>query len=294
MNQQKVSKKLPIKIIINTYTNWRDDRTIRLGAGIAYYGVFAIVPVFTLMFAVAAFFYSVQDIQIFIGDSLGRILGEDLLNAINLILNRVITDEVQNTAIGAGIIGVIALLISASFMFVALQDAFDVIWHNPVRLGFKKWIRKYAWSYIVVVVLSLLLLSAILLRTAATYITSVFPDQLIAFEWIGNVAITIATWALGVFVLALIYKLLIYESVAWRIILFGATITSFLIYIGTWLLSVYISNYGGSSVSGTLGTVLLLLVWIYYEAQIVLAGAQFIKTLQQHKKNLPWLHSQKN
>ena len=281
--------KLPVRIVLKTYKNWRDDRTLRLGAGIAYYGVFAIVPVVTLMFAVAAYFFSIQDIQVFISESLGRILGDELLDTVNLLLKEITVEEAQSNAIGAGIIGAITLLISASFMFVALQDAFDTIWHNPVRLGFKKWLRKYAWSYIVVILLSLLLLSAIIVRSVATYITSVLPNQFTAFEWLSNITVTIATWALGVFVLALLYNFLIYERVTWRILLFGATVTSILIYFGTWLLGIYISNYGNNSVGGTLGSVLLLLVWIYYQAQIILIGAQFIKTLQQYKKKLPWL-----
>jgi membrane protein len=80
---------------------------------------------------------------------------------------------------------------------------------------------------------------------------------------------------------------LTFEKVPWRIILFGAAATSILLYFGTWLLGLYISNYAGASVGGALGSVLLLLLWVYYEAQMVLIGSQFIKTLYENSSKLP-------
>jgi membrane protein len=293
-SKNKLLNNLPIRLILQTYNNWRDDRTMRLGAGIAYYGVFAIVPMITLMVVVAAYFYSTQDIKIFISDALTRIMGNDLSIAINQIIEKAVSSDVKSTVTGTSIIGLIALFFSASFIFVAFQDALDVIWHNSVRLGFRKWVKRYLWAYIVVLLASTLLFAAILINSVGSFLSSIFPGQFLIVDFIENATITIATWVVGTFVLSLIYKLLIYQKVKWRVLLLGSSITAILIYVGTWLLGLYISNYASSSLSGALGAVLLLLLWVYYEAQIALIGAQLIKTLHYSADKLPTkLHSKK-
>lgn len=282
-----LNKYLPINIVLQTYKNWRDDRTLRLGAGIAYYGVFAIIPMFTLMLGVTAYFYSSQDIKEFVSDVLVRLFGNELAFAINQIVERVFSENLQDVFASISILGVAGLFIGASLIFVAFQDALDVIWKNEIRLGLKAWIKKYLWAYIVVLVSSSLLFLIFLVNSIGSVLTSVFPGQFIVFEYIESIILSAATWIVGVLVLSVIYRLLIYKKISWSILIFASAITSVLIFVGTWALGIYIRSYGGNSVGGALGAVLLLLVWVYYEAQIALIGAQLIKTLNENKKKLP-------
>jgi membrane protein len=282
-----IKKSLPISLITKTYKNWRNDRTLRLGAGIAYYGVFAIIPMFTLMLGVAAYFYSTQDVKNFVSDVLVRIFGGELFSAINQIVDRAFSSETQDILTGASIIGVISLIVAASFIFVAFQDALDFIWKNDVRLGIKAWLKRYIWAYLVVMVASLLLFLVFLVNSIGSVLSSIFPGQFVVIEFLENVAVTVSSWVVGILILAFIYRLLIYKKVQWRILIFGSAVTSILIFVGTWALGLYIRNYSGSSVSGALGGVLLLLIWVYYESQIALIGAQFIKTLDENKDKLP-------
>jgi membrane protein len=282
-----IKKSLPISLITKTYKNWRNDRTLRLGAGIAYYGVFAIIPMFTLMLGVAAYFYSTQDVKNFVSDVLVRIFGGELFSAINQIVDRAFSSETQDILTGASIIGVISLIVAASFIFVAFQDALDFIWKNDVRLGIKAWLKRYIWAYLVVMVASLLLFLVFLVNSIGSVLSSIFPGQFVVIEFLENVAVTVSSWVVGILILAFIYRLLIYKKVQWRILIFGSAVTSILIFVGTWALGLYIRNYSGSSVSGALCGVLLLLIWVYYESQIALIGAQFIKTLDENKDKLP-------
>lgn len=286
---KKVKKSIPFQIIKKTYVNWRNDRTLRLGAGIAYYGVFAIVPLFTLMVGVTTYFYSIDDVKDFINEALVRILGEDLFVAIEQIVENTYSSETHGLFASTSIIGVIALFFTASFIFVAFQDAMDAIWGNEVRLGFWPWIKRYLWAYIVVLVASTLMVSFFIINSIGSLFASIFPEGQLSkiVEIVEGIAVSTATWIVGILILALIYNLLIYKKIPWRIVLFGSAVTSVLIFIGTWALGIYISNYGGSSLGGALGAVLLLLLWVYYQAQIVLIGAQFIKTISQNRSKLP-------
>jgi membrane protein len=272
---------------MQTYKNWRNDRTLRLGAGIAYYGVFAIIPIITLMLGLAAYVYSTQDVKNFVNEVLVRILGSNVVDSVRQIVENISSSDIEGTVTGTSIIGVVGLIVTASFIFVAFQDAMDAIWGNKVRLGMKAWLKRYIWAYIVVLVSSTLLVAIFLVNSVGSLLSSLFPGQLVFVEYIENIAVTSAAWVVGILVLSVIYKLLIYKKISWKIVILGSAITSVLIFVGTWGLGIYIRLYGGSSISGALGAVLLLLVWVYYEAQIALVGAQFIKTLHENKNKLP-------
>lgn len=274
-----ITQSLPVFLTIETYKNWRNDRTLRLGAGLAYYGVFAIVPIMTLMIAVAAYFFSTQDIIMYLQEVLTKIFGSELSNSLSQLVNKLGVESAENTISLSSIVSFVLLLITASFIFVAFQDALDTIWHNPIRLGWKKWIKRYIWAYIVVLLISSLLFSVLLINTMGKLASSFLPGQFIRLENFTELLVNAGSWAMGIVVLAIIYRLMIYHKISWAILIVSSVLTSILIFIGTWLLGYYLSNYSNSSVSGAVGAVLLLLVWIYYEAQIILIGAQLILSL---------------
>lgn len=282
---------LPVFLVLHTYKNWRQDRTLRLGAGIAYYGVFAIVPLVTLMVSLATYFFSSQDINIFLNSLFSRIFGSDLSSTLSAVADKLTAGETGTFVTSTSIIGVVSLFISASFIFLALQDALDAIWHNGIRLGWKKWIKKYIWAYVVVLIASTLLVVALLINTIGSLAVSLVPGQLVIVEKLTTLVVSLGSWAVGIFVLTIIYKFLIQEKISWSILVIGASATSVLIVVGTWLLGFYITNFASESLSGALGAALLFLIWIYYEAQIILIGAQFIKTLNQNNKKLPAVFS---
>jgi membrane protein len=285
--KSNLTQLLPIYLIIQTYKNWRNDRTLRLGAGLAYYGVFATVPILTLMLGVAAYFFSTQDIISYVQEFLSRIFGSETSSSLSQLVNRLGEKSVEDSLSFSSLLSFVILLVTGSFIFVAFQDALDTIWHNPIRLGLKKWLKRYLWAYIVVIITSSLLFSVLLINTLGKLATSALPGQFVRLESLTNVIVYFSSWAFGIAILTVIYRLMIYQKISWVILVVCSTVTSILIVVGTWLLSFYLSNYAVSSVSAVVGAVLLLLIWIYYEAQIILIGAQLIKTVDNNKKRLP-------
>jgi membrane protein len=288
-NKKPTSKsvKLPLLLIKQTYINWRNDRTLRLGAGLAYYGVFTIVPILTLMIAIATYFFSIQDINLFAQEAFTRIFSSELSGFMTSIVDSVTAESVESRITTSSIISLVVLVIASSAVFIAFQDALDTIWQKPIRLGWKKWLKKHVWAYIVVMIVGLILLGVLIINSLGSIAVSLLPGQFIVLENLTNALVSIGTWTLGILVLTIIYRMLINHKISWAILIIGSTITAVLIVFGTWLLGVYISNYASGSFSGAVGAILLLLVWVYYEAQIILVGAQVIKTLDQNKEKLP-------
>ncbi len=287
IKNSKVSSFLPIYLITETYKSWREDRTLRLGAGIAYYGVFAIVPIVTLMVGVAAYFFSTDSIQSYITNNLQNILGSQVSNALSEFIANLKSDKSGSAVASANIVGIIALFISASFIFIALQDALDAIWHNPLRRGWRKWILRYLIAYCVVMLTSMLLFAGLLVNTISTLAESIIPGRLDILENFADVVFSLGSVAVGALILALIFKLLIYQKISWTILILSSTLTTLFIIVGTVLLGFYLSNFAVTSLSGAVGALLLIMVWVYYEAQILLAGGQFMKILHQNEERLP-------
>ena len=267
------------KIVRQTYSNWRNDRTIRLGAGLAYYGLFALVPMAILMIALAVVVFSTNVMQTFVHSTIIDLLGDEISGSIkesaNIIGQTISSIKLSNL----GIIGIISLIFSSSFIFLAMQDALDVIWHNPVRKGWRKSIRRYALAYLVVLLASSLLFVALLINSISSLAKYLVPGDNNILEGLADLIITTGSWIIGILLLALIFKLLIYTKLSWKVLLLSSSITVILIVLGTWLLGIYISKFATNSLTGALSGIFLVLVWIYYEAQILLIGAQLTKVI---------------
>jgi membrane protein len=121
------------------------------------------------------------------------------------------------------------------------------------------------------------------ISSLATYIV---PGNIQALESLADLTVLVGSWSFGIFVIAIILKVLIYAKVPWRILFISSTITSVLIVLGTWVLGFYLSGIGGSSIGGVIGSFFVLLLWIYYEAQIFLLGAQLTYILSANREKI--------
>jgi membrane protein len=266
-------------LLIETYQNWREDRTLRLGAGLAYYALFAVVPIITLMFLVATRFFSAQEVESFIDNAINVFFGDSISGTLTSESDG--SSLYSNITVGSiGFIGVVSLLISSSFIFLALQDALDVIWHNPVRKGWKKLALRYILAYSVVLIASSLVFIMLAVQSIGSLTLYIIPN-LPTLENLAGTIISIGTWSIAIPFLAVIFRALIYTKISWKALFIGSTITSFLMIFGSIVLSVYLSKVAANSITGAIGGVFLVLLWIYYEAQIVLIGAQLTKVISR-------------
>lgn len=260
-------------VLRHTYEQWRRDRTVRLGAGLAYYGLFALVPLLTLGVVLAGLVFSQEEVQAFVAQQLGDALGIDADAVATAIATRL--DDASLSA-GLGVIGAVSLLIAASFVFVALQDALNVIWHVPVRSGIRRTVREHLLAFGVVLAFVALLVVTLAVQSVLGLLSSLLPGH---SELVRGALDAVASLALVTGAIAVLFRVLPRSEVEWRHALVGGVLTALLLSAGTWVISAYLERFAARSVTGAAGGVLLVLLWIYYEAQILLVGAELTKVL---------------
>ncbi|HSP30295.1 MAG TPA: YihY/virulence factor BrkB family protein [Ilumatobacteraceae bacterium] len=260
---------------IETYEQWRDHRTIRLGAGLAYYGLFALVPMLAVALALAGLVISQADVQSYLTEQLSALLGVDA-DAVAGALASVL--DGSGTVAGLGAVGVASLFLTASLLVLALQDAFNTIWERPVRSGIRQTVVRRLVAFLVVAGAGAVIIVSFALNAVTGLLDQLVPDVAIVTSLQELIGLA-TSWALAIGVVALLFRYLTDVRVPWRAAVVGAVVTSVMLAVGTVLVGAYLRRFASSSLVGATGSVFLVLLWIYYEAQIVLMGAEFTRVL---------------
>ena len=241
----------------------------------AYYGLFAIVPLLTLAILVAGLLFTRQEVASYVDDRL-----QDLLEVQSADVGARIAAELDAPGFGAGLgfVGLGSLLFAASLVFLALQDALNIIWDEPVRHGVRHTLGRRAFAFLIVLATGAVLVGSLAVQAVAGLLDALVPGRSILQDVVDVLGL-VAEWWLAALVIAVLFRYLPNKRVEWRFVVPGGAITALFLAIGTWAIGVYLSRFAVSSLTGAAGAVLLLLVWIYYEAQILLAGAQLTKVL---------------
>ena len=240
-------------LLRETYEAWRDDRAIRLGAGLAYYGLLAFVPLMILAVVLASVFFSQQDIEQYVTEFLDSKLEPDFED-----FSDTVADEVETgaTRTGLGVVGLISLIIAASFLFLAIEDALKVIWGEPVRVGFKNSLRRRLLAGLVALLAGSLLLVALMINTVLGVASRLAPD-LYLLDAATGALVTTASWGPGHRLPDSAHQVLVQRSVSWIALLIGGTVTAIVMNIGTGLVWTYLQTTGDRSVAGVAGGIIL-------------------------------------
>ena len=264
----------PINVVTGfgrAYRNWRHNRTIRLGASLAYYGLFALIPLVSLCMFLAGLLFSQEDVQAFISDHLADTTGAELGEAGASIAQQL---DAGATLTSLGLIGVIGLLIAASLVFVAVEDALGIIFGLSLGHGAENWFRRRALAFAVVLLIGLVFVVILALQAITGLIESLIDADDTVVSELADVVGVLLSAAFGTLVLALMLRLMTYSRVPWRYALVGSLLTATGLAIGGWALGPYFSTFGTASLTTAVGGVLAVLVFMYYAAQILLAGAE--------------------
>ena len=271
-----------IAVVTATYTEWRMHRTIRLGAAVAYYGLFALVPVLTVCLAVAGRLVSDQQVQAYLDRRLVEVFGPAAAGFSDAIAS---TLGSTGTIAGLGLIGAGALVLAASLLVLSLQDALNTIWELPVVAGFRHSFLRRLGAFVVILAAGGVLVLAFAINSVTALIDRLVPDVVI-LESMTELFGAAASWALGVGVFVLLFRYLPDSRVPWRAALIGGAVTTLLVVLGTTLIGFYLRHFGATSVPGAAGSVALVLLWMYYEAQIVLVGAEFTRVIALDRQSI--------
>jgi membrane protein len=254
--------------------DWLDDKAPRLGAALAYYTVFSLAPLLVIATAVAGLVFGPAAAQEQIGHEIEGLVGPDGGRAVQSMVEHA---NKPGEGIVAGILGVIMLLVGATGLFGELQDSLNTIWGVQPKPGRGVWgfIQNRFLSFAMVLVIAFLLLVLLLLSAALSALTHLVTrtDFLYAGFCVNEVVSLVVTTLLFM----VIFRFLPDAKIAWRDVWLGAAVTAVLFEVGKFLIGLYLGRSGVASAYGAAGSLAVLLIWLYYSAQIFLFGAELTK-----------------
>lgn len=266
-------------IVERTYASWRNHRTIRLGAGLAYYGLFSLTSVVAVALGLLRIFGRSAAIEEALTARVVEAAGPSAATTVTSFFEQV--DGDAGTSIG--LIGVGSLLVTGSLFFLALEDAFHQIWDVPVRAGIRSSVRRRLISLAVLLGAATTIVVALAVQAAASLLERVLPGSAPGLQTISAVFASVMSWSVLVVALVLLFKYLPSVTVPWHPMIIAGLITSAFLVVGTSMIGWYLRTVGASSVGGVASTPIAILLWIYYEAQILLAGVQLSRVLAERR-----------
>jgi membrane protein len=255
---------------------WFDDGCPRLGAALAFYTIFSLAPVLIIGISVASFAFGRDAVQGHVVTQIQHLVGHDAALTIQGMIENAHRSQ---SGVMATLLGVVTLLIGATAVFGELQDAFNLIWRSKPRP------RSFWLSMLISRLLSFSLVIALGFLMLASLIASAginaFSGYLQVLAGATGPILSLISFGTSFVILtllfALLFRVLPSAAVTWRDVWLGSVITSILFSIGKFLIGLYLGNSGVASSYGAAGSLVVILIWIYYSAQILLFGAEFTR-----------------
>jgi membrane protein len=260
---------------------WIDDEASSLGAAIAYYTMFSIAPLLLIAISMASLVFERQAASGEVIEQLRDLMGDAGATAVQAMLESAAR---PTQSFAATVIGSVLLLVGATSVFSELQHALDRVWRAPTAVketgfaGFVRVVRARLLSFGMVMGVGFLLMTSLVFSTAISLIGR-WAGERFATSWevLANALNFVVSYGLETLVFALIFKTIPRVKIAWRDVWVGALVTALLFNVGKLLIGLYIGKSGVTSVFGAAGSLAVLLLWVYYSAQVFLLGAEFSK-----------------
>lgn len=261
-------------LLKETFSEWNADKASRLAAALAYYTIFSLAPLLIIVIAIAGAVFGEEAAR---GEIVGQIQGLVGIDGAKFIETAIESASQPRAGTVASIISIIILLFGASGLFAQLQDALNTIWEvqpKPGR-GLIGLIRDRFLSFSMVLGVGFLLLVSLVMSAALAAVVNFVGHLIPGIAFVLELTNFIFSFVVTTLLFGLIYKVLPDVEIAWSDVWIGAAITSLLFSIGRFGLGVYLGNSSFGSTYGAAGSVVIILVWVYYAAQILFFGAEF-------------------
>jgi membrane protein len=264
------------------FTNWKNDYAPSMGAALAYYTVFSIAPLLVIVIAVAALIFGPDAAQAAIMDQARGLIGENGAQAIEGMLE---SAQKPKQGIIATILGIAVLLIGSTSVLAELESNLNRIWKvEPEKLsGLWHFLRTRLLSLGMVLAIGFLLIVSLVVSAGIAAWGKAWGGWFGGMEILLHVANFVVSVGIVTVLFAIIYKFMPRVAIRWRDVWVGALVTSLLFSFGKFLIGLYIGKSGVESTYGAAGALAVLLIWVYYSAQIFLLGAEFTKVFAERE-----------
>jgi membrane protein len=263
-----------------TVSEWVNDKAPRLGASLAFYTLLSLAPLLVVIVAVAAFVYGPEAARGQLVWQIQGLVGPDGARAIQGLVQGAYK---PGTGVIATLLGFLTLVFGASSVVVELRDALNTIWHVPLdcfNTGLSsifRLVKERFYSFAMILGVGFLLLVSLVLNAWIAAMGKFFASALPTPESLLHVATFLISFVVSTFLFAAIYKMLPDVRLEWSDVAVGASVTSLLFTIGKQLIGLYLGKTSFGSTYGAAGSLVIVLVWVYYSAQLFFLGAEFTK-----------------
>ena len=278
MNRKRLLENRWIRMARSSLSAWWNDQAPSKGAALAYYSMFSIAPLLFLIISIAGLVFGPEAVRGMVFAQIASLMGENGAEAIQEMLAHV---SEPDTGSFAAVISLAVLLFGASTVFGQLQTALDTIWRVPGRdkakdeSGLWTFVRSRLLTFGMVLGLAFLVTVSLVLSSALSALGKWWGSFFGSWEAVAHVADLVVNFGVLTVVFAAIYKLMPRAAIQWRDVWVGAAVTVALFVIGKFLIGLYLGKSDVGSSFGAFGSLVIVMVWIYYSAQIFLLGAEF-------------------
>jgi membrane protein len=266
--------KQTLTMLKTTWKEWNDHKAPRIGAALAYYTVFSVAPVLVIAMGIVGLIFGADAAQQHVSAQIEGMVGKVGAQAVEDMLANA---HREGGGVVATILGVVTLLLGATTVFVELQGALNTIWDAPPpkAKGIMATLRSRGLSFAMILVMGFLLMVSLVLSAVLSAlgdeIGNVIELPPFVLQSVNFIISTAVIW--GMF--AMLYKFLPDVKITWKDVFVGSLVTAVLFSVGKALIGLYLGHSSMASAYGAAGSFAVMLVWVYYSAQLLLLGAEF-------------------
>ncbi|HLF53379.1 YihY/virulence factor BrkB family protein [Flavobacterium sp.] len=264
-------------LLKTTFNEFDDDNALKLSASLSYFTIFSLPPLLIIILSILSFFFGREAITGRFFIQINGMVGNEAALQIQETIKNI---ELSNSNVFAAIFGGIMLLIGASGVFAEIQSSINYIWGLRAKpnKGVMKFIKNRLMSFSMIASVGFLLLVSLMVNTVMDIINARliihFPNTTVYLFYILNILILFATTTV---LFSIIFKTLPDGYIVWKDALIGSSFTSFFFMIGKFAIGFYLGSSTVATVYGAAGSVIIILIWVYYSAIILYFGAEFTK-----------------
>lgn len=275
-----------LSLLKRSFTEFGEDDAPLLAAGLAYFALFSIAPLLVISIAIAGIFFGEEATQGRVQETIGGLIGQRSAQAIGEMIAGAAEKKGQGIVGLVG--GIVALLLGASGVFAHLRKVLDRIWgvEVPKTRGIVAKVVDKLWSIGFVLSVGFILVVSLLVSAALAAIGAWMESLLPLAPWVWQAVNFVVSFAVLTLIFAAMYKWIPDAEIEWRDVWGGAAFTSFLFAVGKLGIGLYLGRSAFASSYGAAGSILIVLLWLYYSGLILLFGAEFTEVWARERSGL--------
>jgi membrane protein len=260
-------------LLAETYKEWRQDNAQVLGAALAFYTTFSMAPLLILIIAIFGVILGKETVQVEILRRAQELIGAQGAGAVKMMIEAAYR---PGSGLPATIIGILVMLIGSTSALVMLTHSLNLIWGARTNSKAAIWnlIKERLLSFVLILVIGLLIVLSLLLSIVLSFLTSFFQNLLPVPPFFIQGCDFVLSFLLITLLFAVVYKVLPDVEIAWTDVWIGSVITAILFTLGKFLFGLYLARSSIRSAYGAASSLAIILMWVYYSAQVFLIGAE--------------------